>query len=70
MKEVINYGTYQLYDKTFLRTPWRFLRFYPYRSVYRSVKKIKKNFKKGIDKLKNLCYNKDTIKKERGTKNV
>ena len=30
------------------------------------VKKIKKT----IDKLKNLCYNKDTVKKERGNKTM
>lgn len=31
-------------------------------------KKILKIFKKTIDKIKKVCYNKDTIKKERGTK--
>ena len=64
MKEVINYGTYQLYDKTFLRTPWRFLRFYPYGSVRRSVKKNKKILKKVLTNSK-MCAIIKTSKRER-----
>ena len=33
-------------------------------------KKILKFFKKAIDKIKKVCYNKNTVKKERGKQNV